>query len=332
MRRLLTLSIFGCLLIFLTFTGINQGYLKTPPLPPTLNRFLLRLGLDLTPTFPAAVGLTQTTPEDLFAKINRYRQSQDLPALSNDAAVCSVLTAGQTQAVTDAVLAVCPTCTRATLITAARFVSPNELLTPLIYEDGTNDSLLNPAAAYLCIADRSDQLALLFIEQGEPVPGPAAPARTVQKLQPRPLPTPVPKNFSEAELWSALVDYRHAHQRPDIIKEESLCVYARKRVQDHLTGMATKSPSDYPNPDKYPLDSHTGFTEDADTGYAFDVTGKSHLAENLAYMPTAQYPHQIIEWGWDTSTEGHREAQLSTEWSHGCISGGGGFYVAIFGR
>jgi len=111
-----------------------------------------------------------------------------------------------------------------------------------------------------------------------------------------------------------------------------LCLYAQKRLQDHLTLIEKKTPpADYPNPDKYPLDSHQGFSVDAQSGYAFDVTQTQKLAENLAYFPNAQTATQIIEWGWDTSTEGHREAQLSNDYSKACLWGEAGFYVAIFG-
>ena len=89
---------------------------------------------------------------------------------------------------------------------------------------------------------------------------------------------------------------------------------------------------EYKNPDKYPLDAHAGFERDGDSGYLFEVTGFNAVAENLAYWPSAEYPNQVIEWGWDTSTEGHREAQLSDEYSHACLAGGDGFYVAIFAR
>ena len=38
---------------------------------------------------------------------------------------------------------------------------------------------------------------------------------------------------------------------------------------------------------------------------------------------------QIIEWGWDSSTP-HRNAQLSNDWTHACVSGRFPFYVGIF--
>jgi uncharacterized protein YkwD len=96
--------------------------------------------------------------------------------------------------------------------------------------------------------------------------------------------------------------------------------------------MQSTKPQEYPVPDKYPLDAHAGFAADADSGYVFEITGKNYVAENLAYWPSAQAATHVIEWGWDSSTEGHREAQLSNDFTHACITGQEGFYVAIFGR
>lgn len=144
--------------------------------------------------------------------------------------------------------------------------------------------------------------------------------------------SPVSKNFTEDQLWQALVDYRHAHTKPDLLKSDSLCTYARKRVAEHISMYAVKPKEAYRNQDKYPLDAHEGFEVDGNSGYVFDVTGFNVVAENLAYWPSAEYPNQVIEWGWDTSTEGHKEAQLSDEYTHACLVGENGFYVAIFAR
>ncbi|MFC1653559.1 hypothetical protein ACFL1M_01810 [Patescibacteria group bacterium] len=167
---------------------------------------------------------------------------------------------------------------------------------------------------------------------------------TQQATQSNPSSTPIPqqapqsttapkaKNFSEQELWQALIDYRHAHEKPDLLPSEKLCSYAGKRIDEHIEMFAEKPKEEYNNQDKYPLDAHAGFQRDGESGHLFDVTGFDVIAENLAYWPTAEFPHQVIEWGWDTSTEGHKEAQLSTEYNHACLSGRDGFYVAIFAR
>lgn len=83
--------------------------------------------------------------------------------------------------------------------------------------------------------------------------------------------------------------------------------------------------------DQEPLDAHAGFKRDADNGVLFDRTGFPAVAENLAYLPDFRTATEIIEWGWDTSTS-HREAQLSNEWTHGCVVGTRPIYVGIFAR
>ncbi len=137
-------------------------------------------------------------------------------------------------------------------------------------------------------------------------------------------PTP-PPTISEANLYNALQDYRTANGRTHLVFEENLCVYARKRVQDHLKRLETLGPDDKP------LDAHAGFQRDADSGELFKITDMKAVAENLAYLPAYTTATQIIEWGWDSSTA-HRDAQLSNDWTHVCLSGKYPFYVGIFGK
>jgi hypothetical protein len=139
-----------------------------------------------------------------------------------------------------------------------------------------------------------------------------------------PSPTP-PPTISEAELYQALADYRSSHGRTHLVLEEPLCVYARKRVDEHLKRLETLGP------DEKPLDSHAGFQADAASGEVFKITNMAAVAENLAFLPSLAAATQIIEWGWDTSTS-HRDAQLSNDWTHVCLSGKYPFYVGIFAR
>lgn len=142
------------------------------------------------------------------------------------------------------------------------------------------------------------------------------PTRAIKK------PTP-PPHISEDQLWQALLDYRQAQNRTHLVKEESLCVYARKRVEEHQTRYFTLKP------DEKPLDSHAGFERDAANESLFKDTNFPVLSENLAYLPGYATATQIIEWGWDSSLP-HRNAQLSNDWTHACVSGRFPFYVGIF--
>jgi hypothetical protein len=214
--------------------------------------------------------------------------------------------------------AFCPQCSqKAYLVVEGNYAIPGQ--TPWMEKPETT-ALIEQEYSHMCVY-ASDTSALLLLGSTK---------KNIQAVGETD--APQPKNFTEGQLWQALVDYRHAHTKPDLLQSESLCVYARKRVAEHISMFGEKPREEYKNQDKYPLDAHAGFERDGDSGYVFEVTGFNAVAENLAYWPSAEYPNQVIEWGWDTSTEGHREAQLSDEYSHACLAGGEGFYVAIFAR
>lgn len=155
-----------------------------------------------------------------------------------------------------------------------------------------------------------------------PTPEPETGNITPRPTKTRIAPTP-PPHISEDQLMQALSDYRQAQNRTHLVKEESLCVYARKRVEEHQARYLTLGPDDKP------LDSHAGFERDAANESLFKDTNFPALAENLAYLPGYATATQIIEWGWDSSTP-HRNAQLSNDWTHACVSGRFPFYVGIF--
>jgi hypothetical protein len=258
--------------------------------------------------------VVKTTPVGLFSKINQYRISQNLPTFKQDKDICLDLT--------------CQNCSHGVLVSISNLATTNQILARLLAEDPIKSIILNAQYDQACITSNPNTLSLLFAQRSV--------ITKSQSLKPSPHPItsdlhPNPTNFTESELWQALTIYREAQKVKPLERDENLCVYARKRVEDHLSMIASIKPADYPNQDKYPLDGHRGFSKDAESGFAFDVTKTTRLAENLAYYPGAKNATQIIEWGWDTSTEGHRETQLSNDWSKACLTGKQGFYVAIFG-
>jgi hypothetical protein len=158
------------------------------------------------------------------------------------------------------------------------------------------------------------------------IPSPT-PIQESEDISPRPTrvvrkPTP-PPHISEDQLWQALLDYRQSQNRTHLVKEESLCVYARKRVEEHQVRYLTLKD------DEKPLDGHAGFERDAANESIFKETNFPALAENLAFLPGYANATQIIEWGWDSSLP-HRNAQLSNDWTHTCVAGRFPFYVGIF--
>ncbi len=147
-----------------------------------------------------------------------------------------------------------------------------------------------------------------------PPPRQLAPASPAARQAPKP-PPPKTYNYTSDDLWKALADYRSAHRRYQFNKDDRLCAVAQDRLQQ-LLKLGT-------------LDAHKGFKERFSNDEAFLQVGFAKVGENLASgFETAV---KVIEWGWDTSTEGHREAQLSDEYTHACIATSQGISVLTLG-
>ncbi|MDP3724204.1 MAG: hypothetical protein Q8R11_01065 [bacterium] len=148
-------------------------------------------------------------------------------------------------------------------------------------------------------------------ETPEPI---VSPTPEPTSLPPKPPPPPT-FNYEGEDVWKALADYRKAHNKYQFAKDDRLCTLANMRLQE-LIALGT-------------LDKHAGFkTYFADQGN-FRAVGFRKVSENLAYgFATAV---AVIEWGWDTSTEGHREAQLTEEYSHACTVADQGYAVLELG-
>jgi uncharacterized protein YkwD len=138
--------------------------------------------------------------------------------------------------------------------------------------------------------------------------------------------------ISDQEVIDALNSYREVHGTHTLNVHPNLCSYAEKRVGDLVAFGG--------------LDNHQGFKEDfADLNNLPEVLKDypgSKIGENLAHqfcrnMTTgdsfvAETGTAIIEWCFDSSTKGHREAQLSSEFHNVCVRHADGMYVVIFGE
>ncbi len=139
-------------------------------------------------------------------------------------------------------------------------------------------------------------------------------------------------NISDTEVVEALNRYRDDHKVHHLIVDKNLCEYAEKRVKDLLAYGG--------------LDHHAGFKKDfADQDHLpapiQRYSGRT-IGENLAYqycknMTTgdsfiAQTGTALIEWCFDSSTAGHREAQLNPRFNAVCVRHARGYYVVIFGE
>lgn len=141
-----------------------------------------------------------------------------------------------------------------------------------------------------------------------------------------------PVDVSDQEVINSLNSYRLAHGVSPLNTNENLCSYAEKRVQDLVA---------FGN-----LDGHEGFRKDFEKPETLPQSIREYkgtsIGENLAHqycknMTTgesfvAQTGTALIEWCFDSSTKGHREAQLSPDFKNVCVRHGKNMYVVIFGN
>lgn len=261
--------------------------------------------------------MTPVDADVLMTAVNQFRSDTKMPVMKTDNQLCPILEAVQANPATfnQTVAKKCPSCAQIVTAVMDRHQGVNDILSYLSQDSTASAILNNRKLTSSCVKTSDDQIMIL----------------AAQKISP-PSPQPV-RNISDDELWQALAEYRQDHKMNDLTRDDKLCSYAKKRLADQLKLYQSKTPqSAYPVPDKYPLDAHDGFKKDADSGFVFEITGKHMVAENLAYWPNAQYGTHVIEWGWDSSTEGHRETQLSNDYDTACLTGSQGFFVAIFGK
>ncbi|MCA9370175.1 MAG: hypothetical protein H6774_00715 [Pseudomonadales bacterium] len=137
-------------------------------------------------------------------------------------------------------------------------------------------------------------------------------------------------DIPDDEVITALNAYRQAHDVPPLTTNQNLCTYAEKRAQDLIAAGG--------------LDSHAGFKADfANNTLPESLAGYpgSRFGENLAHqycknMTTnesfvAETGTALIEWCFDSSTAGHKEAQLSTDFTNVCVRHADNMYVVLFG-
>lgn len=137
--------------------------------------------------------------------------------------------------------------------------------------------------------------------------------------------------FSDYAVFTALNEYRQAHRAHALVENEHLCTYAEKRVQDLIAYGS--------------LDGHKGFMEDFSKpekpvgirDYPGGRVGENLASQYCVNGTTGQpmyveNPTQLIEWCFDSSQRGHREAQLDTAYNNVCVRHGKNMYVVIFGE
>lgn len=123
---------------------------------------------------------------------------------------------------------------------------------------------------------------------------------------------PDPRMSTSEELNTAMNDYRRAHNVQQVTKNDLLCDIAQKRAEEQLTNGG--------------LDGHAGFDKYGESQDEF-----FRMGEVLFGGVQPQYGVHIVEYGWDRSLTGHKEAIQDPEWNHGCGGIAGYYAVFIFG-
>lgn len=111
------------------------------------------------------------------------------------------------------------------------------------------------------------------------------------------------------ELYEAINNYRSAHGVNRLQKSDFLCSVAENRAVEQVANGG--------------LDGHAGFEK-----YAKDQNEFGRMGEVLFGGVQPQYGVHIVEFGWDRSLTGHREAIRDPNWQAGC--GGIADYFAVF--
>ena len=186
---------------------------------------------------------------------------------------------------------------------------------------------LGVATASAMIADQEQGILVMIYAKPQP---------TVQST---PVQTPPPQKkkivfpeISNQSVLEALNQYRATHKIHSLQEHPKLCEYAEKRVQDLVQYGG--------------LDGHEGFRKDFADPEKIPQSIKDYpggaIGENLAYqncrnMQTnqdflAETATALIEWCFDSSTKGHREAQLNPKFNNVCARHQDGYFVIIFGE
>lgn len=114
------------------------------------------------------------------------------------------------------------------------------------------------------------------------------------------------------ELFTAMNNYRQTHSIAGVERNDTLCTIVQKRA-DEQQALGT-------------IDGHAGFPK-----YAQEQREFSYLTEVLFGGQQPQSGVHIVEYGWDQSLTGHREAIQDRSMTHGCGGVAGYFAAFIFG-
>ncbi len=211
-------------------------------------------------------------------------------------------------------------------------VFSDQTLSAIINDPDQKKTLVNPSFTEIGIATSIERLN--GVDVGVVVQLFAQPRSKNSATSPvlrKPSKNISPREIPDEEVVTALNSYRGVHQIGALNIDQNLCTYAEKRANDLAAHGG--------------LDNHEGFRKDFENPENPPDSIKAYsggkIGENLAHqfcknMTTgdsfvADSGTQLIEWCFDSSTKGHREAQLSRDFKNVCVRHAKNMYVVIFG-
>lgn len=346
-RRLLILCCFIALDALLLNTFI-QDY--GPKLSPTVQQQLSKLGFSIPESAGRVPQTFSLTSPELLTAINDFRTENNTATLSASAQLDTVAQA-LLQAYESDNWKIAQKSYKTQLTDTLVAVKYNYLLvsnTGLVGPTQTKEVMdiwLQDASqsATLLSKDYSDVgTAIKQIELDGKVAGAVVQVYAKPKPSAAP-PSPSSKKASTAqstfirdipddEVVRALNEYRASHGVHQLLIDQHLCTYAAKRAQDLVAYGG--------------LDHHEGFKKDFADPNNIPQSIKEYsggsIGENLAsqfcingttgQVFTAQTGTALIEWCFDSSIKGHREAQLNPRYNAVCSRHAQNMYVITFGE
>lgn len=280
--------------------------------------------LQVEPKTPADFD-TSLDIQFMSEQINSFRKHTKLPALEYNQLLCpsaqyavQQLDKGEQL---DDILQYCPDCLSLRLIAVEGTYEEEEVFNNMKekYKDDLQASEKN-----MCLIAQHDQLSIAIgtLKSATSEQVTSTPISHASSISYRDIP--------DQEVVEAINMYRASHGVHQLIIDQNLCAYAQKRVGDLIAHGG--------------LDHHEGFKKDFENNAIPDPISSysgGGIGENLAHQycyrgagedVVANTGTALIEWCFDSSTAGHREAQLNPSYNAVCVRHGEHMYVVIFGE
>lgn len=313
---ILGIALVALVLVVQAFIGENRGVDRVN------DPSILQLDVEIVPT-------------EVIAEINQARIDQGVTPVQHNPAFCTTAQIALNELLTDgaftSTVELCPGCSKQVIVSLTGTYNEREIITELLSSHAQD--LLAPDVNSVCVVAESNSTVIsIGSTQGT---NNSLNTNTNSTIQPSQqiiyvTPTqPVLREIPDQEVFDALNQYRAVHKVPQLVLNNNLCTYAQKRTQDLVENGG--------------LDAHEGFKRDFENGnvpVGIKEYGGGRIGENLAHQYCYRGVRQVIantgtaliEWCFDSSTAGHREAQLDPQYTAACVRHQQNMYVVIFGE